>query len=57
MKAIEWTREKRDAFRSAYERANANKEHVFTFEGHEFFTGYAMYLLQYLNQRLDDAEE
>lgn len=52
MISITWTRELRDKFAVAYEEAVAQRKDVFTFDGHEFVTSYAKYLLQYLDSQL-----
>jgi hypothetical protein len=39
----------RERLRKAYAAAVEAKQEVFTFEGHEFVTWYAKYLLQYLD--------
>lgn len=49
---ITWTRELRDQFAAAYEAAIAQRKDMFTFDGHEFVTNYAKYLLMYLNERM-----
>jgi hypothetical protein len=42
----------RDRFRKAYESAvKANKD-SFTFDGNEFVTNYAKYLLEYLDMQM-----
>lgn len=52
MISITWTRELRDKFAAAYEEAVRQHKDVFTFDGHEFVTSYAKYLLMYLNERM-----
>lgn len=42
---------KRDRLRKAYSDAVEQKLDQFTFEGHEYVTGYAKYLLEYLDMQ------
>ena len=42
---------KRDKLRKAYGEAVTNSHAEFTFEGNEFVTSYARYLLQYLDSK------
>lgn len=49
---IEWTVAKRDRLAIAYQHAVEEDLPQIRFEGHVLVTGYAKYLLQYLNQRL-----
>lgn len=51
-KQITWTKAKRDRLRLAYEQAVKDGKDIFTFEGDEFVTNYAKYLLQYLDGQL-----
>lgn len=46
---VNFTREKRDALRRAYDRAAGKGQVQFMFEGREYLTGYAKYLLEYLD--------
>lgn len=55
MVTIIWDRDKRDQFTKLYEHAKANNMEQFEFEGHQFVTGSAKYLLQYLNQQMPPA--
>ena len=47
-KTIEWTPEKLARFKAAHRKASDARCNEFTFDGHEFATGYAMYLIEYL---------
>ena len=49
---INFTPEKRDQFRAAYNEAVKNDEEVFEFEGNEVLTAYAKYLLIHLDNVL-----
>lgn len=40
--------------RKAFDRAKGSGEDRFTWEGHEFVTDYAYYLLIYLSQQFND---
>ena len=40
-------------FKSEYQKAVKGNQKQFTFEGHEFLTEYAKYLLQYLKPRFE----
>lgn len=42
----------RDRFRKAYNQAVKENKDSFTFDGNEFVTNYAKYLLQYLDQEM-----
>lgn len=42
------------ALRKRYDEAVRDKETVFTFEGHQFVTGYAKHLLDYLSGVFDE---
>ena len=55
MVTIIWDRTKRDEFAAAYKTAVDLELEQFTFDGHQFVTGYAKYLLQYLNQQMPPA--
>ena len=39
-------------FKQAYHQATTEQQEEFTFEGHKFFTGYAKYLIEYLETQL-----
>lgn len=52
MDNITWTREKREQLRKAYAEARQAGKDVFEFDGHEYVTRYAGYLLKYLDARL-----
>ncbi len=45
---MELTPQKVDRLEKRYAQAVENNEEQFTFDGHEFLTEYAKYLLQYL---------
>jgi hypothetical protein len=53
MTTITWTREKRDKFRQLYNKAANRGEDSFVFERHVIVTGYAKYLLQYLDTKFE----
>jgi hypothetical protein len=40
-------------FKSHYLKATKNKKEKFTFDGHEFLTGYAKYLLMFLKPKFE----
>lgn len=48
---IEWDRDKLESFKRTY-AANKNRG-VFTWDGHEFLTAYAKYLIEYLETKLE----
>ncbi len=50
---VHWTPAKRARLLSAYEHAVAHNEPQFAFEGNEFVTSYAKYLLEYLNDQFN----
>lgn len=52
-KAIEFDREKIEILRTAYDEAVRTQAEVFEVEGMQFVTGYAKYLLEYLDGRLE----
>jgi len=49
---ITWTRLKLRCFVTAYGDAQREGVDVFIFDGHEFYTGYAKYLIEFLETRL-----
>jgi hypothetical protein len=49
---IQWSKPKLDRFKVEYQKAVDNKKESFVFEGNEFVTGYAKYLIEYLNATL-----
>jgi hypothetical protein len=49
---IKFTPTKLAQFRTAYEKARDAKVEVFTFEGRQIVTGFAKYLLEYVEQML-----
>ena len=52
MKTINWTLPMLKRFKKEYQKAVSNKSDLFTFDGNEFVTGYAKYLLEYLEMKL-----
>ena len=48
---IEFTPEKAKRLKKAYEAAVKENKNSFIFEGNEFVTGYAKYVLEYLAMR------
>lgn len=48
---ITWVPSKLDAFRKQYEAAVKKDLETFMWEGREFFTPYAKYLIEYLSYR------
>ncbi len=48
MKFVKFTQESLVRFKAAYEKAVADKQEQFTFEGNEFILGYAKYAIEYL---------
>jgi len=51
--SITWTRPMLKRFKIVYSRHVAHSDHgVFIFDGHEFDTGYAKYLIEYLETLL-----
>jgi hypothetical protein len=48
-KTVTWTPTKKRKFRRAYRHARARGLEQFTFDGNEFVTDYAKYLLEYLD--------
>lgn len=49
MNTVQFTQDKRDALRRAYDTAVKAKHETFTFEGSELLVAYAKYLLEYLD--------
>lgn len=49
---IRWDRPMRERLRKAYSAAVAESKDQFTFEGNEYVTRYAMYLLEHLDNVL-----
>lgn len=41
-------------FKSEYNSAVKNGVEIFTFEGHEFLTSYAKYMIEYLKSKFED---
>lgn len=52
MPTVEWNRPKLERFKQAYKHAVANGLGMFHFDGNDFVTGYAKYLIEYLENRL-----
>ena len=50
MIAVNWTEEKLAEFKKEYATAERRRRDCFKFNGHEFYTGYAKYLIEYLEQ-------
>lgn len=46
---ISFTEKSLDEFKALYNGAVETGKEKFTFEGHEFFTGYAKYMIQYVD--------
>jgi hypothetical protein len=49
---MEFGRLKLEQLKKAYRRAVAENEKIMFFDGHELVTGYAKYLIEYLEERL-----
>lgn len=54
---IIFTAEKRDELRAAYEAATERGDDQFEFEGNDFVTSYAKYLIQYLDMKFGPSQE
>lgn len=54
MKLVEFTPEKRDRLKHAYERAVKRGDDKFTFDGDVYLVSYAKYVLEYLNNMLKE---
>lgn len=50
-KYMTFDQEKVERFRTAYDKAQDDSQETFVFEGADFFTGYAKYVLEYLDSR------
>jgi len=50
MSTIQFTPQLYKELKSAYKKAVETKEEQFIFNGHEFLTNYAKYVLEYLGQ-------
>jgi hypothetical protein len=50
---VSFTPKTRDALRKEYDQAVEDNKDSFVFDGNEFVTGYAKYLLQYLDGQYD----
>jgi hypothetical protein len=51
-KMKQWDRPTLDRLKKRYDEAVRDHEYKFTFEGDEFLTDYAKYLIEYLESRL-----
>jgi hypothetical protein len=51
MVTLTWTKDKLKRFKKVYSKAVAENEESFFFEGNEFVTGYAKYLIEYLSPK------
>ena len=47
-KFVEFTQSSFEKFKGGYNKAIENGEEYFMYEGEEYFTGYAKYLIEYL---------
>ena len=56
-KNITFTPETRDLLRGAYMKAVDDGNDVFTFNGDEYVTGYAKYLLEFLDTQLVETSQ
>lgn len=50
--SIEFTAEKLERLREAFEKAIKEEKDIFEFEGNQIYVSYAKYLIQYLKQKL-----
>ena len=50
MIAYNWTPEKLARLKEAYAAADKRRRDAFKFDGHTFYTGYAKYLIEYVEQ-------
>lgn len=53
---IEFTRPKMKRFQKAYDLAVKEGKETFTFDGHEWLTQYAKYVLEYLNDKINGTK-
>jgi hypothetical protein len=53
---ITWTPAKLREFTWTYKMAVRQHEEVFTWDGYDFVTSYAKYLIEFLNHRFDRKE-
>lgn len=51
MKKLQFTKDLLATFKKSYELALENNLEIFTFNGHEFLTSYAKYLIEYLESK------
>lgn len=51
---ITWTRPMMSRFREAYNEARDARKTEFKFDGHDFLTDYAHYLLEYLTMKFGE---
>lgn len=49
---VVWTKPKREKLRKVVKEAEEKKVETFYFEGHEYYTPYAKYLVEYLDTAL-----
>ena len=54
---MKFTKKSYESLQEAYNNAKENKEKSFIWEGHEFITQYAMYLLEYLTTEFIDNNQ
>lgn len=54
MKQLSWTKKTFTYFKRHYIRALNNNQSSFFFEGNEFFTSYAKYLIEYLEPQFKE---
>jgi len=55
-KTINFNQAKLERLRTRYKKAAATGEKQFDFEGSEFVTGYAKYVIQYLDMQFNGKE-
>jgi hypothetical protein len=56
MKMITWNGPKLQRMKDAYDRAKATGRDQFNFEGNRYVTGYAKYLIEYLEDKLKEQQ-
>lgn len=49
---ITWTEPMRERLRKRYKQAERDYESAFEFDGHQYLTHYAKYLLEYLDMKM-----
>lgn len=52
---IEFNEARRERLRKAYQDAVESEQKIFVFDGNEYLTAYAKYLLQYLDMTIKDG--